>query len=406
MDRTFFPVTGACGRERSCALLIALVLVGAACRAEEPPIKPVPPGSADSLPGARPRAPGGIVAVVNDDVITQAELDLWVQRQRAGLERLNSPAVVERELPRIQWMLLERMIENRLVLQLVKKEEQKAGRPYVTEADVDEEIKDELKNLQDQGLPISSTEELFRFWRERDGVEREDLRRFIKELLAVRFYLQRNVFTPNAFVSPQELRSYYFKHVKEFTTPVAVSFRQIKVPRSHPEAELIVGLVEKGLKEAVDFCELAKKFDEAALQGDLESACRLWTKTFKELEGWHKPIPDVLRKTEKGKTSDRVVTAVGIHYLKVEDVIEGTPKPFSEAQEEITRRIRMERNQEQMTQFFSRLVKRARIEKYLSPPPPEAPAAPRSLPAKDAPPRGPPAEAKQAPPPEGGGGER
>ena len=367
-----FLVRSSRGIGRTLALLGVLFIARLAVLAEESPAVK-----------SRPKAPGGIVAIVNDDVITWAELDIWVRRQRAGLERSYSPAVVEREMLRLQHMLLDRMIENRLVLQLVRKEEQKDGKSFVSEADVDQEIKEELKSLQDQGLPISTMEELFRFWRERDGVDREELRRYIKDQLAVQFYLQRHVFTPNLFVSPQELRAYYLKHVKEFTTPVAISFYQIKVPRSHPEAELIVLEIEKGLKAGADFCELAKKYDQDALQGDPDSACRLWTKTFEELKNWHKPIPETLQKMKKTEISPRIVSAVGIHFLKVHDVIEGASKPFAEVQEEITRRIRMERNQEQMSQFFDKLKKKARIEIFLPPlPPPQTTSLPQNAPPK------------------------
>jgi len=391
-------IRGIRGTGHPFALLGVLLILGPAILGEEsPPVKPL----------ARPKAPGGIVAIVNDDVLTQADLDKAVRRQRAMLERMNSPALIEREMLRIQHMTLDRLIENKLVLQLARKEEQKDGKSFVTDADVDQEIKEELKGYQDQGLPISTTEELFRFWRERDGVDdREELRRFIKDQLAVRFYLQRHVFTTHPFVSPQELRAYYLKHVKEFTTPVAVSFYQIKVPKTHPEAEVIVLEIEKGLTARVDFCELAKKYDQDALQGDPESACRRWTKTFDELKNWHKPIPDYLQKMKKDDISPRIVSAVGIHFLKVVEVIEGASKPFSEVQEDITRRIRMERNQEQMNQFFEKLRKRSRVEIYLPPlPPPQVLSLPQSLPAKP-PPRGPSPETQQAPPPEDGAGER
>jgi thiol-disulfide isomerase/thioredoxin/parvulin-like peptidyl-prolyl isomerase len=367
-------------REVARSIATGLLLIpGLACRGEEPKAPAVNP----AVPAAKPRPPGGIVAIVNDDVITQAELDLTVRRERSRYERAYSPAMVEREMPRLQRMVLDQMIDHRLVLQLVKKEEEKDGKPSVTEADVDKEIADELKSLQEKGLRISTAEDFYRLSREEDGVEREELRRNIKERLAVLSYLQRNVFTPHAFVAPQELRNYYQKNLKSFTTPVAISFRQITVPRTHVQAEFIVLEIEKGLRERADFCELARQYDQAALQGDPEQACRLWTKTFEELKGWHRPIREALQTMKKGETSRRIPTPVGFHFLLVEDVIEGTPRSFSEVQEEITRRIRIGRNQEEMGQFFSRLRSKSRIDVFLPPLPPEAASHPRSPPAGD-----------------------
>ena len=394
--------------KRLSAILGLLFIPGLACRGEEvPPVKP----PTVAVPAAKPRPPGGIVAIVNDDVITQAELDLTVRRERLRYERAYSPAAVEREMPRFQRMVLDQMIDHRLILQLVKKEEEKDGKPSVTDADIDKEIADELKSLQEKGLRISTAEDLYRLSREEDGVEREEFRRNIKERLAVLSYLQRNVFTPHAFVAPQELRNYYQKNLKAFTTPVAISFRQITVPRTHVQAEFIVLEIEKGLRERADFCELARKYDQAALQGDPEQACRPWTKTFEELKAWHRPIREALQTMKKGETSRRIPTPVGFHFLWVEDVIEGTPRSFSEVQEEITRRIRIARNQEEMGQFFIRLRSKSRIDAFLPTPPPEvtAPskgAAPREGPQGGALPDGKQAPVKESPPREGGGGER
>jgi hypothetical protein len=347
--------------------------LAAQAEVREPPPGPTPPAAA--APSPPPRGPGGIVAIANDDVITQAELDTRVDRISANLARIWTAGAVDRERARLAQLQLDDLIESRLILQLVRKEEEKEGRPYVTETDIDAQVISEVDRLQKGGAPIKDAADYYNLAREKDGMSREELRKMIKEGLAVERYLARKVYSPRVFVSPQEVRAYYRSHPEEFATPVAVSFQQIVIEmRRDRSTEDLVHAVEEELKEGKPFLEVAKQFSQEARAGKPEDAGLVRKRTFEELEKYYSQASySTLRSLKKGQTSPRVVTPSNIFYYHVVDLEEGPPKPFSEVQEIITRKMREARHREELGKFIADLKKRSRIQKYL-PPLPEPPA--------------------------------
>jgi parvulin-like peptidyl-prolyl isomerase len=321
---------------------------------------------AKEIPLPAAKRPGGIVAIVGDDVITQNELDERLERKRIDLTQRYSPSVVEAEIPRLSYWLLDQMIDDKLILALVKKDEEKEGKPSITEADLDAEIKRQLERLPKKGLAIAEPEDLYRVVLERDHMTREQYRAFMKDKLAINKYLWQKVFQPGGgYASPHELRSYYLNHLDEFTNPVEISFRQIDIPPARSNAA-IVEQVEKALKSAAPFTDVAKQVAEA-LGGDPGSAGRLIKKSFEELKDYSAPIRETLRRMKKGEVSDRVVTESGIHWYQVEDVVEGKPKTYAEVQPEIEERIREEYNQAELDSFLAKLHKKKRIQRFLPP---------------------------------------
>ncbi|HVR74892.1 MAG TPA: peptidyl-prolyl cis-trans isomerase [Planctomycetota bacterium] len=315
----------------------------------------------------RPKGPGGIVAVVGDEVLTQAELDKLVERRMAQYQEMKIPSsTLQREIRRVEWVELERRIENMLLLQLVRKEEKKNERPYVQDADVDAEILDKLKAMKEEGIPVTSVEDLYRHAREHEGLSREEFRRNLKEILSINRYLWHKVFSAkDVFVSPQDSKAYYRSHLKEFTTPVEISFRQILIPFTRDNTvDLLVALVEKSLTEGEDFVAVAHKVQDV-LGGDAEEAERVITKSFEEIQHYVKPLPDVLRGLKKGEVSARIRTVHDIRYVKVEDVKDGIPRSYTEAQEEISRKIRDDRRRNALVTFMADVRRKTRVEKYL-----------------------------------------
>jgi hypothetical protein len=331
-------------------------------------VQEVPPLKA-GVTGAPPRGPGGIIAIVNDDVITQAELEKSVERRRVDLARRLPASVVDREFLRLVYIQLEALIDDKLILQLIKKEEEKEKRPYVTEAEVDASILEEVERQKPNG--ITSPEDFYRIARERDGDTREELRTMIRNRLAVNNYLWRNVFVMSNVVSPQESRQYYREHWKDFSTPEKISFIQlpIRITRDR-RAEVIVKAVEDDIAAKIPFGEIVKKY-AADAEDDPNFAARVKTKTFEELQHWKEPIPKVLRALKKSQISERVVTQDTVHFFECVEIHQGRPKPYSEVQEEIAKKIREKRNSELLDEFLGRIRKKARIEVFL-PPFPEA----------------------------------
>lgn len=350
---------------RTALLGLAAALAGApgGARSSGPPA----PGSSPGDPPAGPRDAGGIVAIVGDDAIARAELDRQLRQWVAQLGREFPAIVLEREIPRLEWLLLERMIGDKLFLQEVRKEEAKQdGKPFVPEAEVDFFVRRQFESRREKNPGIRTIDDWYDAVAKEEGLGRKEYRTILKERIEVDKYVRRYVLRGvDAYVSPEEVRAYYREHLGEFTTPKEISFRQIRIQRTE-QALLLKEAIDKGLKDGVPFAELAAKYSEEA---DPSLAGRLWTKAFEEVQGWHRPIPEVLRRLGKGQVSEPVFTERGIFYFYMEDVVPGEPKSFGEVQESIRKKLAAEREDAAVKAALKKLLERSHVVRFLEKPP-------------------------------------
>ena len=339
----------------SSSLTILFLFIAAPCSAQ--------PAAAVSTSS---KGPGGIVAIVGDDVITQADLDKKVDRRRLQFMGHVPSSAIEREISVLERAVLDNMISKKLILQLAKLEEKKGEGPWIAEADLDAEINRQVEDLKKKGERVRSPDDLYRITRENEGISREEYRRNVREELSVNKYLWQKVFKANDdFVPPLELKAYYQSHMDEFTTPAAIAFRQVIIKPSRDNTmDRLIEEVKKGIKANADFAGLAKQVAEH--QGeDPEKAEMLWVMSFEDLKAWRQPIPETLRRMKKGETSDIVVTVNDLRFFKVEDLKPGTPKSFDEVQQQISKQIREARNQNSLEAFLQRQRKKTRVVDFL-----------------------------------------
>jgi hypothetical protein len=342
-----------------------------------------------------PRPPvlvsGGIVALVGDEIITQAELDRHMERRRSDFVKFYPPGVIDREWEQLLRIELERLINDKLVLQLVKKEEDRSkGAPYITDAQLEDQIEKRVEEMQGRGVALTGPEELYRFYFESFGMTREEVRDHLRKQMAIGAYFWREVYSgANSFVSPKEAQYYYRDHKDDFSTPERVSFRMLVISRSRSDFPFAVENVDKELQAGADFLDVAREWsDESVVEGNPRGAGKLWDRTFDQVRDWSDAMVDMLAKMKQGDVSPRLDTPTGAHYFKVEDIVKSEPKSFSEAQAEIRKRILVKRRERAQEEFLAQLRKRTRIEVLL---PPLKVATPAKEPAPAAGDAGPPA---------------
>ncbi len=311
-----------------------------------------------------PERAGGIVAVVGDTVITQSELD-----RRVAHGRLQVPN--ELPQPLVDWHRLERqreilklLIDEKLILHRVRIIEKKDGRPYITEAHIDAWLVERQKRLKEEGYAANSIEDIYRIFRENSGMNRKETRQFHRDKMSIDVYMRREIFPKRVdrFVSPEESRYYYRSNIDLFTTPERITLRQIVIPRNQRDAQLAVETMVKALKEGADFVELARAYSEEVQDGQ---AGRLREYSFAEVKSWHSPLPQKLRQMKRGEVSEPIHTRYAIHFIKVEDVVSGTPEPFSRAHPKIQRLLMYNRHQIAEQKFLAEERQKTRVDIFL-----------------------------------------
>lgn len=295
----------------------------------------------------------GIVAVVNDEVITQAELDRAVAPVYFQLQAEHSPEELAAQLPEIRKQTLEQLIEERLMLQEAKNprpvevSKGKIGIPpaiTVSEYEVEEMI------AQIQGR-FETPEEFAQALAER-GVTLEDLKARYKDQITVQKLIDREILSRVA-ISPSEVTAYYDAHPQNFELPAAVQAALILIvpqdtldlPRAKDQAE---GL-SRQIAQGADFYDLAKRYSQGP---NPKMGGRLG---YIEKGKMLKEIDQALFTLKAGEISPVIRTPAGFHLFKVESVRPPRRQTLEESQGLIQRILQQGKSAERYKEWISRL---------------------------------------------------
>ena len=303
----------------------------------------------------------GIVAIVGNEVITYDRLEkrlaLEIYRQGEGW----ASSEVERARPQLMRQVLRTMIDSMLVLQEARR--QAGDRRPVSDREIDLQLEARVKDLRKSQNVIRTVEDYYRAMSDQFGLTRQEVRRqVLEEMTTIRFLWEQVYKDVDTFVSPSEARYFYRTHLEDFTAPVEVSFRHILLSNSRI-VPLVLQKIDEGLKEGVSFEELARKYSQEFEDADLRG--RLISKSWDDLSQWVPPLPDVLSSLKKGQVSGPVRSERAIHFLKLEDRVEGEPDSFEDCLPRIKDRVRRERRSRAREKLLERLRKDTLVEEFL-----------------------------------------
>jgi peptidyl-prolyl cis-trans isomerase SurA len=280
------------GREPlRCALLALLVCLGTGLAFAQ-----------SEKAGGRIAAVDRIVAVVNNEVITQYELQARIKDSIQELNRRGTPSPPQSELER---QVLERMITERVQLQFAKETSLK-----VDELDLDRTVS-RIAEANKLSLPE------FRKVFERDGIPFERFREDLRNEVLIQRLREREV-DNRISVAESEIETYMSEQdeSKEGSSELRLAHILVRVPDQASPDQLLrqrsrADEVVKRLKEGADFAQLAAAYSDApdGLQGgDM---------------GWRSRdhLPDIFvqsaAKMQPGEVSEVLRSPAGFHVLKL-----------------------------------------------------------------------------------------
>ena len=258
--------------------------------------------------GAQPRARlvpvDRIVAVVNNEVITQYELRSRVQDSVQELSRRGTRPPPQPELER---QVLERMITERVQLQFAKETALR-----VDDLDLDRTV-GRIADTNKMSLPE------FRGTLERDGVSFQRFREDLRSEVLIQRLREREV-DNRISVAESEIETYLSEQdeSKEVATELKLSHILVRVPEQATPEQLLrqrarADEVVRRLKAGEDFAQLAAAYSDApdGLQGgDM---------------GWRSldHLPDIFvqaaSKMQPGEVSPVLRSPAGFHVLKMRE---------------------------------------------------------------------------------------
>ncbi len=272
----------------------------------------------------------GIAATVNGEVIYASQLD----REIAAIARqyqidLKSEQGLKQKAE-ITRVILDQMIEQRLILQQASRQ----GVP-ATDAQIDKALADIKANF--------PSEQEFNFALEQRGLTLADLRDRLRTNLTVQ-NLQAKVSNPT--VSDAEIQKYYQEHRAEYDQPEQIHVRHILVD-SEAKARLVLARLNRGEK----FADIARAVSTDS--GSKEQGGDLgWIRRGQLVPEFEKAAFAL----EPGQLSSVVKTQYGYHIIQLIERKAAQASTLDQVREQIRRQL-LARKQETAFQAWLKQAK-------------------------------------------------
>ena len=290
----------------------------------------------------------GVKAVVNDQAISFAEVEEFVQPAVIALSRQYSaqPDVLEQRINQAASDGLEQLVERQLILRSFDTEGYK-----LPDGVVDDLVQDRIreKYYGDRRTLIKSLQT--------QGMTYEQFRKQIRDQYIEAALRHQNV-DREIIISPYKVEQYYKSNQDKFMLEDQVKLRMIVLNKTSSDDTNVLKLaheIQAKIKEGASFTEMATIYSQGSQQhqgGD-------W--------GWversvlRPELAAVAAKLAPGQTSDIIDTPDFIYLMLVEDKKTAQAKPLADVQIEIEKTLRAQQQTQLQKQWIEGLKKKTFI---------------------------------------------
>lgn len=279
------------------------------------------------------RAEEKIIAVVNNEIITQRDLDSFLNFMRVQLSQQYSATELEEKIAAMKADLLDRLIEDRLILQEAKK-----SNVVVDESRIKGKLEEVKKRYSsDRDFERSLTEQ---------GLVAADLEAKIREQQMM-YDIVGTKIRKKISVKPSEITAYYTKNQPQFSVPEEREFQSL------------VGSDEAKAKSAVEALRAAKDITVVSV----DSGFALSTFSARRDGELKKEIENALFSLKIGDISDPMSIKGSYYIFKLNKIRQPRQQPLSDVQDAIHDQLYERKMQEAMVRWIDELKKKAYIKK-------------------------------------------
>lgn len=298
-----------------------------------------------------------VLVRVNGDIVTKTDFEerqIAVLRQRPELAGLapDSPEL-RKAIAEVTPELILNAVDELLLVQRGRELGYALGDEQF--AKILEEIKKENK---------LESEEQFQAALKQEGLTLAELRRSMERNMLISRVQQAEVVGKIA-VTEDEAKAFYEKNKDQFTTPSAITLREIlvEVPASEKginaaadeDAKAKIEEIRKRLLDGEPFARLAADLSDAPSKAN---GGLIGPITSTDLAP---ALRDMFRKMKPGELSDPIRTARGYQLLKLESKTEETVRSFDAARDDISDRVADEKRRGEMQRYVEKLRSQAII---------------------------------------------
>ncbi len=288
-----------------------------------------------------------IVVVVNNEIITQREIDVMLAPVYAQYRAMYKDEELIRKLEEVREDIIKQLIEDRLILSEAKKQnitvEDKEVNARIEEIERKVGSEKELENmLGQQNLTLN------------------ELRARYKEKIMIRKLIDQKV-GANIIITPLEVKNYYNDNKDKFLQPEEIQLMQILIklkeaPGVREEALRTMREILKRIKEGCDFAGLAKEYSDGpyASDGGLMGYVK---------KGDLMPqIEEIVFNLKDGESTGIIQSSLGYHIFKVEERKARRIKDLPEVRQDIEEYLYREKANQKLKGWIDSLAKSAYIE--------------------------------------------
>lgn len=287
-----------------------------------------------------------IIAVVNDEVITSAELDSAVSARTAGYDKRYSGQELTSKVEEARREILDQMIENRLILH-----EAKRINVIVDNTEIEEMVNDAKSHFPSEGE--------FETELEMSGLTLDELKERYRQQVLIRKLVNHEV-ASRVTVTPAEIKEYYGQHSQELMAPESVRLRNIVL---RVEEGIDESLVKKKAEDIMRLIKDGRDFSElATLYSQVASASEAGDMGFVEKGQLMEEIDRAVFTLKPGEVSAPIKTDFGYCIFKVEEKKESHPLSLSEANDYMEDLIFRQKIEKRYKEWIAKLKRDAFIQ--------------------------------------------
>jgi peptidyl-prolyl cis-trans isomerase SurA len=302
--------------------------------------------TAPAASAAQPELVNGIVAVVNETVITEKAAREFIEPALVALERqpgLTRQAYNERAME-IYRDGLNQLIERQLTL-----DDFKASGYSFPEGIIEDFVQDRIRERYGDRVKLIKTLEA-------QNMTYEQFRTEIREQFIVEQMNLKNI-SSAVIISPFKIETYYKEHQDEFKLPDQVRLRMIELrKRDGGDPQVIRDLaadIQTKLAAGAKFAEMASIYSDGSQKrdgGDL---------------GWvnrsvlRKEFADATASLKPGQRTGVIDLADACFLLQVEEVKSAQVRPLNEVRDEIEKTLLNQERTRLQKKYVERLKKKA-----------------------------------------------
>jgi parvulin-like peptidyl-prolyl isomerase len=282
----------------------------------------------------------GIIAIVNDDVITLKDLRQYVAGIAGQLKVENkSPEEIQQIMSDYEQKGLDKLIEDKLILAAANQ------KGIEVRSDI---VDKRIKEIRDR---YPSEEELLNALNAQ-GMTVSDLKRKMNDQLKVKYEIDMEV-RDKIFVNPQDVTDYYNKHMHQFNRKPMVNLQSIFVSfAKHPkqEARSRADEARSHMLAGEDFENILKKYSDSSSVGEVEQGQMVDT------------VENAVFSLKLEEVSDPVEVENGIYVFKAIGISPGKQQTLAEVKEQINEKLMDDLFQTKFKEWVDKLRKKAYVE--------------------------------------------